>query len=121
MLAVARKKGGYRDLIEADLLQPLPFPDGAWGGLVSAGTFTLGHLGPEPLGELVRVAAPGALMVIGVNARHYRADGFESAFADLAANGATTAPDLVETPIYGPNSDAPHAGDLAVAVILRRL
>lgn len=120
MLAVARDKGGYRDLIEADLLQPLPFPDGAWGGVVSAGTFTLGHLGPSPLGELVRVAAPGALMVIGVNARHYRADGFEAAFAALAASGATSAPDLVETPIYGAASESPHAGDVAVAVILRR-
>ncbi|TVQ52979.1 MAG: class I SAM-dependent methyltransferase [Rhodobacteraceae bacterium] len=121
MLAVARARGGYRDLIEADLLKPLPFPDGAWGGIVSAGTFTLGHLGPSPLGELARVAAPGALLVIGVNARHYRADGFEAAFAALAESGATTPPDLVETPIYGPASEAPHAGDRAVAVILRRL
>lgn len=53
MLAVAKEKGKYRTLVEGDLLKPLQFADKAYGGVISCGTFTHGHVGPACLPELL--------------------------------------------------------------------
>lgn len=66
MLAVVARKGVYRRLHRLALGQPLPFPDGAFPGIVSAGVFTTGHVGPEGLDELVRICAPGGVIVLTV-------------------------------------------------------
>jgi len=42
-------------------------PDSAYGG-ISVGTFTHGHVGPEAIDELLRVAGPGTLFAMGSNA-----------------------------------------------------
>ena len=58
MLAEAGKKKTkigapvYRNLIAADLTKSLDIPDSQYAGLISAGTFTHGHLGPDLLYEL---------------------------------------------------------------------
>ena len=67
MLALARTTRAYRTFVTADLTQPLPFADGAYGASVSAGTFTSGHVGPDAVAECVRVVRPGGLVawVIG--------------------------------------------------------
>ena len=118
MLDAAGAKGSYTRLIEADLLARLPLPDGFYRGVVSAGTFTHGHVGPEALGELLRVAAPGALFCIGVNAEHFRAQGFGDAFAQLHRDGAITDPRYEERAIYSGDHD--RAGDRALVAVFRR-
>jgi predicted TPR repeat methyltransferase len=47
MLARAAAKNIYRALHEADVTRPLPMAPGSFAGIVSAGTFTAGHVGPE--------------------------------------------------------------------------
>ena len=47
MLAVSRTKNVYRHLFEADLTQSIDLPEKQYGAVVSAGTFTHGHVGPE--------------------------------------------------------------------------
>ncbi|MGD9294344.1 MAG: class I SAM-dependent methyltransferase [Roseobacter sp.] len=69
MLEVARSKGLYRKTIVADLTRALPIPDCAYKAVTSCGTFTHGHVGPEALDELLRVAAPGALFVLTIKKR----------------------------------------------------
>ncbi len=81
MLIEAAKKSDsgtpvYRDLIEADLTEMVPLASGTYAGIVSAGTFTHGHLGPDSFDELYRVAAPGARCTIGINSSHYEEHGF---------------------------------------------
>ena len=76
MLAVARSKGLYRQTIEADLTRSLPINDAQYGAVISSGTFTHGHVGPEALDELLRVARKGALFVLSVNATHFEAREF---------------------------------------------
>lgn len=66
MLAVAARKRVYRKLHRLALGHPLPFPDGAFAGIVAAGVFTTGHVGPEGLDELVRICAPGGVIVLTV-------------------------------------------------------
>ncbi len=75
----------YRHLIEADLTAPVDIADGSYAGVLSAGTFTHGHLGPEVLSALVRFGRPGALFAIGINAEHFAAMGFADQLADESA------------------------------------
>lgn len=84
MLAVAGAKGVYRALIEANLNAPLALPKGRYGGVVSSGTFTHGHVGPDALDGVLALAKPGALFVLSVNAAHFEARGFAAKFETLA-------------------------------------
>ncbi len=87
MLGKAREKGVYRKLIEADLNSPLAFGDGAYGAVISSGTFTLGHVGPEPIDELLRVLAPGAFFACTVHTKIWDSIGFSSKFDALRSAG----------------------------------
>ena len=109
MLAVAREKGLYRKTIIADLMQVLPIPDAAYNAVTSCGTFTHGHVGPEALDELLRVAAPGALFVLAIKTEHFEERGFAGKFDSFGnrIDGFKT----VSLPIYGPAADPAHAED----------
>lgn len=108
----------YHRLVEADLTQPIDLPDGTYAGLVSAGTFTHGHLGPGDLGGLLRLGQQGAVFVIGINAEHYGERGFAAILDANVGSGAIEALELREIPIYGP--DSPRADDLAMIAVFRR-
>jgi SAM-dependent methyltransferase len=118
MLDVAMGKGLYAGAIEADLTGPLDIADGIYGAVVSSGTFTHGHVGPDALDALLRIARPGAQFVLAVNAAHYEARGFAAKFAALASGIAHL--QMRETAIYGPDTDAPHARDTAQIVTFQK-
>jgi ubiquinone/menaquinone biosynthesis C-methylase UbiE len=115
MLAVAMRRNCYAGSIEADLTAPLPLPDDAFGGLVSAGTFTHGHVGPEAFDELLRIARAGALFVMGINAAMFDSAGFGAKLAGLPISGLR----LHDTAIYGPDADPAHRGDLSRIAVFR--
>ena len=81
MLSVAKTKGIYREFIAADVTQPLSIEP--YRGIVSAGTFTMGHVGPEGILPLLKIAEVGCLFVISVNAKHFVSAGFAALFAGL--------------------------------------
>ncbi len=116
MLAVAEKKGAYRSLLVADLTEPLEIGDHTYGGIVSVGTFTHGHLSPEPLRELVRTAAPNAVCAIGINAEHFVEMGFDALFTELVNAGTITTPVNHQVPIYE-DRDHDHGDDLATVAV----
>jgi SAM-dependent methyltransferase len=120
MLEIARGKALYRSLIEADATKPLPMADGAYGGVVSCGTFTHGHVGPECLPELLRVTRPGALFCCGTIPAVLDGAGFGSALARLVARGAVEPVRFREIVIYE-GADHPHAGDRGLVILMRRL
>jgi SAM-dependent methyltransferase len=66
MLAVASRKGAYRELHHGFLGEPLPFEGARYAAAVSTGVFTAGHVGVEGLPELFRVVRPGGLIVLSV-------------------------------------------------------
>ena len=112
----------YRSLIPADLTQEIDIANDQYGALVSAGTFTHGHLGPDSFDELWRVAAPGALAVIGVRSTHYDALGFKDKIAADVANNTITEPEIVTVNVYGENArSAKHADDKTHIVICKVL
>jgi predicted TPR repeat methyltransferase len=115
MLARAQEKRLYTRLVAADVTQPLALPR-AYAGIVSSGTFTHGHVGPDALGHLEAVAAPGALFALSINAGVYRDKGFDIA---LSRRPSVT---LIEVSIYGPRARAGtdgHADDRALIALWR--
>lgn len=107
MLAIARSKRVYRALYEGDVRTSLNLSE-RYMSLVSSGTFTHGHVGPAALAPLAQLAAPGALCVLSINAKHFDASGFQPALNALAPQNLV----FIDLPIYGPNGPEGHAGDL---------
>ena len=77
MLDVARAKNAYDALHHAFLGETLPFADDHFAAVVCAGVFTLGHVGPEGLDDLLRVVRPGGFIVLTVKDKLYE-DGFRT-------------------------------------------
>jgi predicted TPR repeat methyltransferase len=119
MLEQAATKRVYRSLIEVDVTQPMSFDDDAFGGVTSVGTFTHGHLGPEPLHELVRVTQPGGVLAIGINAEHYEEHRFGAVLNDMLSAGSIVERRLERVRIYAKGDDE-HADDLALVAVLRK-
>ena len=117
MLAVAEEKGVYARTFVADITERLPVEDGAYAGAVSAGTFTLGHVGPAALDEVVRVLRPGGLLAIAVNRAHWEQADFAAAFDALADR--LQPPEIREHGIFEGEGGA-HAGDTFFLVTARR-
>lgn len=119
MLAVAADKGFYRDTIEGDLTAILDIADQTYGAIVSSGTFTHGHVGPEALDELLRIARRDAVFVLSINAEHFEARGFSRKFARLEPLIKNVEHRIVD--IYGAAADPAHRNDKAhIAVFSKR-
>lgn len=129
MLAEAGRKEIYRSLQATDLTQPNAIPEDAYGALVSAGTFTHGHLGPDILKDCLRMGKANALAVIAINEEHYAAHGFAAMLDGLQARGEISPPQSTRVAIYDvadtksddaserPQDD--HANDTALVVHFR--
>ncbi|MFT5000668.1 MAG: putative TPR repeat methyltransferase [Planctomycetota bacterium] len=119
MLAKAKHKKLYRKTIVADLMGDLTSIRNDYGAVVSAGTFTSGHLGPEPLIHLLDIARPGGLFVIGVNKAFYLEAGFDPVIRKLERRGAITDLRVVEVSMYN-KADHDHSTDTAHAICYRK-
>lgn len=113
------RKDIYRDAIEADLNQGIPVAAGSYSGIVSSGTFTHGHVGPAALAKLLRVARHGAQFALSINAEHFRAAGFDAAFAALQAQDILNL-HLHEVKIYGDLASGPHKDDTALIAVFEK-
>ena len=125
MLAKARSKTApdgspvYRQLIEADLTGPIDIASDTYAGLVSVGTFTHGHVGPDGIAELLRVARPGARCVIGVNSSIFETDGFKDRFDRYAADGVIDGLEVHLRQVYegADGSEPNHMAQVAVFTV----
>ena len=117
MLAKAAEKGVYKAFHRLALGGPLPFADGHFAGIVSAGVFTSGHVGIEGLDELIRICRPGGVLVLTVKNTLWDS-GFSARIAELQRDGVVTVAE--ETPPYvsmpGEQGTVPSRG-----LVLRRL
>lgn len=119
MLTMAMRKDVYRDAIEADLTQGLPIPAYSYAGVVSSGTFTTGHVGPNEIDELLKVARHGAQFALSINAQHYESVGFAAKFAALEPHISELT--LKDVPIYGQNATGDHKSDRAFVALFRKI
>lgn len=121
MLGVAAEKRIYGGLFQVDITKPLTLPR-KYCGIVSSGTFTAGHVGPEALPNLLDVVLPGGLVAVSINRRVWQAEGFDRALEGLATEGRIADLGLVEVEVYGAAAaalDAEHAGDRALVALFR--
>ena len=109
----------YSVLIEADLTQPLRVPNDNYDALLSAGTFTHGHLGPEVIQVLLSLVRIGGWFVIGINAEHFASRGFADMLSEITRNGYITQPDFHKIQVYEEGSQ--HFGDQAEIATFRRV
>ena len=90
----------YSNLHVGDLTATLDLPDNTYSGIVSCGTFTHGHVGPEAFDELYRIARPGALFAIAINPDHFSNKGFETRFNEDVSSGIITKPVYKKVQVY---------------------
>ncbi|PSK89698.1 methyltransferase family protein [Murinocardiopsis flavida] len=100
MLDQARGKGVYRALAKADLTARLAAADSSYDAVICVGTLTEGHVGPEALDELVRVARPGAPVVVTILDRIWAAKGYRARVAELEESGAATLEEATPRSVY---------------------
>jgi predicted TPR repeat methyltransferase len=115
MLAKSAARGIYRRLIRADLTLPLDLPDASYDAMVSSGTFTCGHVGPEPFDELVRLLRPGGLMSLCIHQSIWQSQGFAARLGRLVDDGRLT---LVEESLDAIFAPLPPSG---LFLVYRRL
>lgn len=83
MLNLARQRGAYERLAQARLGDPLPWPDGHFAAIFSAGVFTAGHAPSSSLGELTRITQPGGKLIFTVRDVVLENGGFRAMFKAL--------------------------------------
>ena len=118
MLAEAAMKGCYDTLFESDLTAELHIESNLYDGIISAGTFTHGHVGPDAFDEILRIAKPGAVFAITINAEHFEANGFAAKLAALSDQIQSLI--LHKTPIYAESRTDEHAKDEALIAVFRK-
>ncbi|CAN1485087.1 SmtA SAM-dependent methyltransferases [Paracoccaceae bacterium] len=120
MLEIARAKSLYRQLLLGDLTKVLDIPDASYDAVISCGTFTHGHVGPECFPELLRITRPGAVFACGTIGPVLDGAGFGSALARMVAQGQITAVAWRDIPIYE-DAQHPHKDDRGLVMVFRRL
>ena len=118
MLESAKSKNCYNKLLRADLTKNLDIDNNYYGAIVSAGTFTHGHIGPNALDELLRVTKPSGLFVITIHSKVYVNQNFEQKFQDI--NEQITDLTFHEEKAYGNNPDKDHGNDTVFITVFRK-
>ncbi len=120
MLTIAKHKKRYRNLYKVDLTQSLDSIKNNYGAVLSVGTFTSGHLGPEPLVSLLDIARKDALFVMSIRDTFYKKAGFEPVISDLIKQGLIKHQQLIEVPIYEKENHE-HSHDKGYALVFRKV
>ena len=118
MLEQAKLKKCYFFLINADVTKKIPIKSNSIGAIVSAGTFTHGHVGSEALDELLRITKPGGLFVLSINSKVFIKDGFQKKF--LKIKNSISVPVFNEFKVHGNNKDKEFSKIKVFASIFRK-
>jgi len=100
MVRVAQDRKIYREVMVADLNQPLAIADSSYDAAVSSGTFTHGHVGSEPLDEIFRILKPGGILACTVHNDLWQTHGFDTKFKALINAGIIECLSLEEGKYY---------------------
>ena len=100
MLEISKTKKLYRNLFDLDLNGNLSDLSKNYAAIISAGTFTHGHLGPDVLRKLVEHFNTNTCCVIGINYQHYAEKGFEDLFENLVKENVITDFSVAEARVY---------------------
>jgi predicted TPR repeat methyltransferase len=87
MIRVAGERGIYRELLVGDVNQALERDDESYDAVISSGTSTHGHVGPQPLDEIFRILRPDGILACTVHQDLWTSMGFEAKFDALVEQG----------------------------------
>ena len=87
MLAQAKAKGLYRQLLKGDLTARTPLAAESYDAVLCVGSMGAGHVDAGHLPELLRILKPGGPVIIYMNDQHYLDEGFEAKFRAHEAAG----------------------------------
>jgi len=125
MLDAAKPKQLYRSLYRADLTRSMDHLPTSYGSVVSAGTFTFGHLGPELLRDILNLGRPDTLYCIGVNSVYFQEQGFPQVLRSMCDAGLISDPVTEVKNIYDQSTDDgadnTHRKDTATVLVYRQL
>ena len=96
----------------------VPLKNNSIGAVVSAGTFTHGHVGPNAFDELLRITKPGGLFVISINSKVFIKDGFQKKF--LKIKNKISSPIFDKFKVHGDHKDKKLSAIKVYAVIFRK-
>ncbi len=100
MLQVASNRNIYQSLFAGDLNLSLDVESNIYDAAISSGTFTHGHVGAEPLDEVVRILKPGGILAITIHSDLWQSHGFEAKLKSLVSSNAIECVTLEEGPYY---------------------
>ncbi|MEM7240553.1 MAG: class I SAM-dependent methyltransferase [Pseudomonadota bacterium] len=110
MIEVARRKNLYRDFFCADLTGDLSGLPKDYDALVSAGTFTLGHLNADHLLNLTTLLKPAAWVAITISHAHFDKTDFEEKLQRAVERDQISTPEYRAFSIYS-KTDHTHSSD----------
>lgn len=88
MLDIAKKTGAYRSVFKEDMSKRLSLKDDIYDIITCVGTFTSGHVGPDPgLRELVRITKKGGTVISTILEEIWISHGFKAEVDKLEASG----------------------------------
>ncbi len=119
MLRIARYKDLYGNLYQIDLTKSLASFSNTYGAILSAGTFTHGHLGPDELENIISLGRQHSLYIIGINRDHFSELEFDSKIESLIAESTISPVEIREIPMFS-KKDHDHGSDIALVVIFRK-
>ena len=118
MLEQARLKGCYSSLMVSDVTKNIPLKNDSIGAVVSAGTFTHGHVGPDAFDELLRITKPGGLFVLSINTKVFVQAGFQEKF--LRIKNKISVPIFKKFNAHGEHKDKKFSEIKILASIFRK-
>ena len=98
MLNAARSKNLYRHLYQMKIGDSLDLQTDTYGIVITTGTFTVGHVGPDGYDELFRIVRPGGLIIHSNRTDKEPGTGFLAHHKKAEADGRWTRVD--ETPPF---------------------
>ena len=116
MLTVAKQTLVYRSLAQADLTRQIEKADETYDIVTCIGTFTLGHVGPEPaLREFVRVTRRSGIVIATILEEVWVSGGFKAEVEKLKGEN------LVKVVTEELIDYVKGRGDKAVLVVLEKI
>jgi SAM-dependent methyltransferase len=108
MIVYARKLGIYRQLYdEVDINFPLnPGWINSYDAVICCGVFTLGHVQPEALDQLLTITRPGGLVVTSTRCAYYNATDYQAVSDRLISDGRAQLLTCLKDAAYTLDGDA---------------
>jgi len=89
MLAAAKKKDLYRDLIQTDLANPFPFEPGKYANIAAVGVLNPGHAPAETLDAVIPLLPRGGCFVFSLNDHAMEDGSYEGRILEHVDTGST--------------------------------